>query len=56
MMLIVVNSISICVHLYSIEYMHEDPHIKRFISYLSFFTFFMIILISANNFLQMFLG
>lgn len=55
-MLIVILSISSCVHVYSIEYMGQDPHIKRFISYLSLFTFFMIILVSADNFLQMFLG
>jgi NADH:ubiquinone oxidoreductase subunit 5 (subunit L)/multisubunit Na+/H+ antiporter MnhA subunit len=55
-MLIVINSISFCVHVYSIEYMGEDPHLKRFISYLSLFTFFMIMLVSADNFLQMLLG
>ena len=56
LMLIVVNSISTCVHIYSIEYMSEDPFIKRFLSYLSLFTFFMLMLITADNFLQMFLG
>jgi proton-translocating NADH-quinone oxidoreductase chain L len=55
-MLIVVTFISTLVHLYSIEYMKEDPHVIRFMSYLSLFTFFMLILISANNFLQMFVG
>ncbi len=55
-MLIVVNTISFLVHLYSIEYMQEDPHIIRFFSFLSLFTFFMLLLISADNFLQMFLG
>lgn len=55
-MLIVVTSISSCVHLYSTEYMSEDPHLIRFLSYLSLFTFFMLVLITANNFLQMFVG
>lgn len=55
-MLIVVTSISTCVHIYSLEYMKEDPHLQRFISYLSFFTFFMLILVTANNLLQMFVG
>lgn len=55
-MLIVVTSVSTAVHVYSIEYMSEDPHLIRFMSYLSLFTFFMLLLISANNFLQMFVG
>jgi NADH-ubiquinone oxidoreductase chain 5 len=55
-MLIVVTFISTLVHLYSIEYMAHDPHSQRFMSYLSLFTFFMLILITANNFLQMFVG
>jgi NADH-quinone oxidoreductase subunit L len=55
-MFVVVNTISTCVHLYSIEYMAEDPHLKRFLSYLSLFTFFMLILVSADNLLQMFVG
>jgi NADH-ubiquinone oxidoreductase chain 5 len=55
-MLVVVTSISTFVHLYSIEYMSADPHIPRFMSYLSLFTFFMLILVTADNFLQMFLG
>lgn len=55
-MFVVVNTISTCVHLYSIEYMSEDPHLKRFLSYLSLFTFFMLILVSADNLLQMFVG
>ena len=55
-MLIVVTFISTLVHLYSMEYMRYDPHLQRFHSYLSLFTFFMLILITANNFLQMFVG
>jgi len=55
-MLIVVTFISTLVHLYSTEYMEHDPHLPRFMSYLSLFTFFMLILITANNFLQMFVG
>lgn len=56
LMLIVVSSISTCVHIYSLEYMQEDPHVQRFMSYLSFFTFFMLILVTGNNLLQMFMG
>jgi proton-translocating NADH-quinone oxidoreductase chain L len=55
-MLIVVTFISTLVHLYSTEYMAEDPHLFRFMSFLSLFTFFMLILVTANNFLQMFVG
>jgi NADH-ubiquinone oxidoreductase chain 5 len=55
-MCIVVTFISSLVHLYSIEYMSHDPHLPRFMSYLSLFTFFMLILVTADNFIQMFLG
>lgn len=55
-MLIVVTTISFFVHLYSISYMGHDPHLQRFLSYLSLFTFFMLILVTADNFLQMFVG
>lgn len=55
-MLLVVTFISSLVHLYSTEYMAHDPHLPRFMSYLSLFTFFMLILVTANNFLQMFVG
>lgn len=55
-MLVVVTFISTLVHLYSTEYMEYDPHFPRFMSYLSLFTFFMIILVTGNNFLQMFIG
>ena len=52
----VVTFISSLVHLYSTEYMSHDPHLIRFMSYLSLFTFFMLILITADNFVQMFVG
>ncbi len=55
-MLIVVTFISSLVHLYSAGYMSEDPHIPRFMSYLSLFTFFMLMLITADNYVQLFLG
>src|ERR1700761_1707672 len=55
-MLVVVNTISSLVHLYSIGYMDEDPHRPRFFAYLSLFTFAMLMLVTANNFLQMFFG
>jgi NADH-ubiquinone oxidoreductase chain 5 len=56
MMFIVVTTVSMLVHIYSISYMKEDPHLPRFMSYLSLFTFFMLILVSADNFIQLFLG
>merc|ERR1712238_349968 len=52
----VVTFISTLVHLYSIEYMLYDPHLSRFMSYLSLFTFFMLVLVTADNFVQMFVG
>jgi len=52
----VVTFISTLVHLYSIEYMANDPHLSRFMSYLSLFTFFMLVLVTADNFVQMFVG
>lgn len=52
----VVTFVSSLVHLYSIEYMSHDPHLARFMAYLSLFTFFMLILVSADNFVQMFVG
>jgi proton-translocating NADH-quinone oxidoreductase chain L len=56
LLLFVVIFISSLVHLYSWDYMKNDPHFTRFISYLSLFTFFMIILLAANNFIVMFIG
>ena len=55
-MLLVVTFISSLVHIYSTEYMKNDPHLFRFMSYLSLFTFFMLILVTSNNFLQLFVG
>ncbi len=55
-MLVVVNSVSALVHIYSIGYMSHDPHKPRFMSYLSLFTFAMLSLITADNFLQLFFG
>ena len=55
-MLIPVLIISSLVHIYSIGYMETDPHNQRFFSYLSLFTFMMILLVTANNFLLMFVG
>ena len=55
-MLVVVTRVSSLVHLYSIGYMEEDPDRPRFFSYLSLFTFAMLMLVTANNFLQLFFG
>jgi NADH-quinone oxidoreductase subunit L len=56
MMLVVVNTVSALVHLYSVGYMHEDPHRPRFFAYLSLFTFTMLMLVTADNLVQMFFG
>ena len=55
-MLLVVTIVSFLTHMYSIEYMNGDPHQVRFMSYLSLFTFFMLILVTADNIFQLFLG
>ena len=55
-MLLPVLIISSLVHIYSISYMSNDPHVQRFFSYLSLFTFMMIILVTGNNYLLMFVG
>ena len=52
----VVTFVSCLVHIYSTEYMSHDPHISRFMSYLSLFTFFMLILVTGDNFIQLFVG
>jgi NADH-ubiquinone oxidoreductase chain 5 len=55
-MLVLVVFVSFLVHLYSMDYMNGDPHIVRFLGYLSLFTFFMLILITSGTFVQLFLG
>jgi NADH-ubiquinone oxidoreductase chain 5 len=55
-MLIIVTFISTLVHIYSYEYMGDDPHLVRFMAFLSLFTFFMLVLVTADNFIQMFIG
>ena len=55
-MLVVVTFVSSLVHIYSFEYMNNDPHRNRFIGFLSLFTFFMLVLVSADNCLLMFFG
>ena len=55
-MLVVVNTVSSLVHVYSIGYMHHDPHRPRFFAYLSLFTFAMLMLVTSDNLLQMFFG
>jgi NADH-quinone oxidoreductase subunit L len=55
-MLVVVNTVSALVHVYSIGYMHEDPSRSRFFAYLSLFTFAMLMLVTADNLVQMFFG
>ena len=55
-MLILVTGISFFVHLFSTSYMDGDPHLPRFMSYLSLFTFFMVILVTSNNLVQLFIG
>jgi NADH-quinone oxidoreductase subunit L len=55
-MMFVVTSVSALVHIYSIGYMEEDPHRARFFSYLSLFTFAMLMLVTSDNFIQLFLA
>ncbi|MEO0575187.1 MAG: NADH-quinone oxidoreductase subunit L [Pseudomonadota bacterium] len=56
MMMFVVTFVSLMVHIYTIGYMHEDPGYQRFFSYISLFTFAMLMLVMSNNFLQLFFG
>ncbi|MEO6024320.1 MAG: NADH-quinone oxidoreductase subunit L [Burkholderiales bacterium] len=56
MMMVVVTFVSLMVHIYSIGYMHEDPGYQRFFSYISLFTFAMLMLVMSNNLLQLFFG
>jgi NADH-quinone oxidoreductase subunit L len=55
-MLCVVTFVSCFVHIYSVGYMGHDPHPQRFMAYLSLFTFFMLVLVTSNNFVQVFVG
>jgi len=55
-MMVVVTFVSLMVHIYTIGYMHDDPGYQRFFSYISLFTFSMLMLVMANNFLQLFFG
>jgi len=56
MMMVVVTFVSLMVHIYTIGYMQEDPGYQRFFSYISLFTFSMLMLVMSNNFLQLFFG
>lgn len=56
MMLLVVNFVSLMVHIYTIGYMHDDEGYQRFFCYISLFTFSMLMLVMSNNFLQLFFG
>ncbi len=55
-MMAVVTFVSLCVHVYTIGYMHDDPGYQRFFSYISLFTFAMLMLVMSNNFMQLFFG
>ncbi len=56
MMICVVTGVSLMVHIYTIGYMHDDPGYQRFFSYISLFTFSMLMLVMSNNFFQLFFG
>lgn len=56
LMMVVVTFVSLMVHVYTIGYMHDDPGYQRFFSYISLFTFAMLMLVMSNNFLQLFFG
>jgi len=55
-MMVVVTFVSLMIHIYTIGYMHDDPGYQRFFSYISLFTFAMLMLVMSNNFLQLFFG
>jgi len=55
-MLLAVLVVSSMVHIFSISYMADDPHIQRFFAYLSMFTGFMVLLVTGDNYLVLFLG
>jgi NADH-quinone oxidoreductase subunit L len=56
LMMVVVTFVSLCVHVYTIGYMQDDPGYQRFFAYISLFTFSMLMLVMANNFMQLFFG
>ncbi len=56
LMMVVVTFVSLCVHVYTIGYMKDDPGYQRFFSYISLFTFSMLMLVMSNNFMQLFFG
>jgi NADH-quinone oxidoreductase subunit L len=56
LMMVVVTFVSLCVHVYTMGYMHDDPGYQRFFSYISLFTFSMLMLVMADNFMQLFFG
>lgn len=56
LMMVVVTFVSLMVHIYTIGYMHDDPGYQRFFSYIALFTFSMLMLVMANNFMQLFFG
>src|SRR6185437_9111522 len=56
LMMVVVTFVSLCVHVYTIGYMHDDPGYQRFFAYISLFTFAMLMLVMSNNFMQLFFG
>jgi len=55
-MMVVVSGVSFIIHVYSVGYMHDDPDIARYFTYLNLFVFFMLLLVAANNFLLLFVG
>jgi NADH-quinone oxidoreductase subunit L len=56
LMMVVVTFVSLCVHVYTVGYMSDDPGYQRFFAYISLFTFAMLMLVMANNFMQLFFG
>ena len=56
LMMVVVTFVSLCVHVYTIGYMSDDPGYQRFFAYICLFTFSMLMLVMANNFMQLFFG
>lgn len=55
-MISLILTVSFIVHVYSLDYMSADPHLQRFLAYLSLFTFFMLVLVSGNNLPLLFVG